>query len=429
MRMVLAMTRREIPAAFDSFLRLQGLCGAIVLASWLIFWAVENPVRDVGNLFIYVLTQVNLTVVLLYPFRFLYEDRRVRYHWPFHLISIVAINGVVVVTSAAVIYRVDGLSLPFVRFLHQSWKFPFVANLLFAFPYEAYKITTSRLRRHNQQLQREIEVETAEREIEAEELKRAQEIQLGLLPKEIPQLADFAIAGAWAPARVVGGDYYDVIRLSKQKVALCIADVAGKGVSAALLMANVQAAVRAFGSEDAPPSLVCKHTNSALCANTAADKFVTMFYGVLDAATSTLTYANAGHPPPILLRNGGRVIHLDTGGALLGVIPGWRYEDAVLQLQPGDLLVLFTDGITEAVRPDGQEFGEDRMISAILESGKHSPSELQSDLFRQIKTFCNAPLSDDATLIVVARAPLASEKEHVTSNHGTEGEVHAGVSS
>jgi len=411
------MNRPGISAKFDGFLRIQGLCGAIILASWLIFWAVENPVRNLPDLFIYVLTQINLTVVLLYPLKFLYEDQRVRYHWPVHVISIFVVNGIVVITSAFVIHGVDRLNFPFLDFLHHSWKFPFVANLVFAFAYEGHKVATRRLRRRNQQLQCKIEFETAERELEAEELRQARDIQRGLLPKEIPELEGFQITGAWEPAKLVGGDYYDVIPVAKNKVALCIADVAGKGVSAALLMANVQAAIRAFASESVPPSRVCAQTNSVLCINTAVDKFVTLFYGILDAVTRTLTYVNAGHPRPVIIRSNGDVIHLEAGEALLGVFRDWTYRDSILQLEPGDLLLLFTDGITEAMRQDGQEFGEDRMIAEILNSGEHSLGQIQAHLFSQMKAFCDARLSDDATLVMVAASPLVQDKEPSALGH------------
>jgi sigma-B regulation protein RsbU (phosphoserine phosphatase) len=405
------MNRRDISARLDAFLRLQGLCAAIILASWLIFWAVGNPVRSLPDLFIYVLTQVNLTVVLLHPLNFFYHDERVRYYWPLNVISILVVNCVIVVASAAVIYHVDGLNFPFINFLHQTWKFPFVANLIFAFAYQAYKVTTRRLRRRNQQLQHEIEVETAQREVEAEELKQARDIQRGLLPKQIPQLPDFAIAGAWEPARVVGGDYYDVIRLSKDKVAICIADVAGKGISAALLMANVQAAVRAFASEYALPSKVCAQINSVLYTNTAPEKFATLFYGVLDARTSTLQYTNAGHPRPLLLHRSGATTHLENGGALLGVFPDWMFEDSVVELEPGDLLLMFTDGITEATDPAGEEFGEERVIAALDTEHHRSLDSLQSDLLAQVKNFCKSQLSDDATLLTVAATGMLREKK------------------
>ena len=410
----MAINRQQISAGFNAFLRVQALCGAVILASWLVFWANNNPVRNLRDLFLYVLTQINLSVVLLHPLKFLYQDRRSRYHWPVHVISILLVSVLAVIASAAVIYRADGLSISFTSFLRQSWKFPFVANLVFAFAHESYKVATCRLKRHNRYLQQTIAIETAQREQEADELKQALEIQRGLLPKEIPQLPPFEIAGAWEPARVVGGDYYDVIRISKNKLAICIADVAGKGVSAALLMANVQAAVRAFASEYMLPSQVCAQINSVLFTNTAPEKFVTLFYGVLDAYSRTLQYANAGHLRPLLVRRSGEATHLENGGALLGVFPSWKYEDATVELRSGDLLLLFTDGITEAMAPEGEEFGEGRMLAAITASEQRSARDLQSQLFANVKNFCSARLSDDATLILVATSSAAAEPEDIS---------------
>ncbi|HEX6805570.1 MAG TPA: PP2C family protein-serine/threonine phosphatase [Terriglobales bacterium] len=423
------MNRQQISAQFDRFLRLQGLCGAIIVASWLIFWAVENPVSNVRDLFLYVLTQMNLTVLLLHPLKVLYEDRRARYHWPIHVIAILAVNCVVVVASAAVIYRVDGLNQPFLAFLRHSWKFPFVANLVFAFAYETYKVTTRSLRSRNQQLQRRIDADGAEREIEAQELRQALEIQRGLLPKEIPQLPGFAITGAWEPARVVGGDYYDVIRLGPEKIGICIADVAGKGISAALLMANVQAAVRAFASETVSPSRVCSQINSVLCTNIAPGKFVTLFYGVLDAGSRTLQFTNAGHLRPLLIREGAPAQHLENDGALLGVFPEWSYEDSTVEVRTGDLLLLFTDGITEAMRQDGEEFGEERLSHAITKGEPRALEELQSDVLQRVKQFCDSRLNDDATLVMVS-APAAGAREFALNRNLKEQVLqHAGVSS
>jgi sigma-B regulation protein RsbU (phosphoserine phosphatase) len=426
------MNPRDISASFDGFLRLQVLCLGIILASWLIFWAVNQPVTSLPDLFIYVQIQVNLSAIMLWPLKFLYQDRRSPYHWPVHVLSIFAVTWVVVVTSALAIYGVNSFPMPFFAFLRQSWKFPFVANLVFAFAYEAYKVTTCRLRRHNRQLQQTINFEAAEREVEAEELKQAQDIQRGLLPQDIPQLPQFAIAGAWEPARAVGGDYYDVIRLSKDKLAICIADVAGKGVSAALLMANVQAAVRAFASDIFPPSRVVAQINSVLYTNTAPEKFVTLFYGVLDARTRTLQYANAGHPRPLIIHSSGKTTRLENGGALLGVFPDWAYEDSVVELEPGDLLLLFTDGIIEATTPGGEEFGEDRLIAAVQVPNERSLEDLQSHVLGQIRSFCQSQMADDATLLMIAAACADPQEKHPVLIHDkSANEIlqYAGVSS
>ena len=396
------MDRQKISARLNNFLRLQVLCLGIVVASWLIFWAVNQPVTSLRDLFIYVLVQVNLSALMLWPLKSLYQDKRRPYYWPAHVISIFAVTTVVVVTSAMAIYRVNGWHMLFLEFLRHSWKFPFVANLVFAFAYETYNVATCRLERHNRELQQKIEVEAAERDADAEELQQALEIQQGLLPKGIPQLAEFEIKGSWEPAKVVGGDYYDVIRLSKNRLGICVADVAGKGISAALLMANVQAAVRAFASESATPAQVCSSVNSVLCTNLASGKFVTLFYGVLDAKHRTLEYTSAGHLHPILIDSNGSVDHLQNGGALLGVFHDWKYETSSVELKPGDLLMLFTDGITEAMAPDGEEFGEDRLIAAATLSPGQTIHDLQAQLLSQVKSFCNSQMNDDATLILIA---------------------------
>lgn len=391
------------------FLRLEALCGAIVLAVWAIFWAVEKPV-NLTDVAIFVLIQVNLSFLILRPLRFLYFESRSPYRWVVHLAVIFAVTALVVTIASAADYRVNGAHGAFLEYLRSGWKFPFVANIVFSFGFETYYLTKCRLEIRNQQLQRAISLEAAQREIETEELQQARDIQRGLLPKEIPQLPEFAIAGAWEPARVVGGDYYDVIPLNKDKLAVCIADVAGKGVSAALLMANVQAAVRAFAAEDVPPSRVCEQINSVLCTNTAPEKFVTLFYGVLDAKTRILRYTNAGHPRPVLLRVNGKTVHLENSGALLGVFPNWKYEDSVVELERGDLLMMFTDGITEAEAPSGEEFGEERLIAA-TKTGLENPLEsLQFDVLGHVKEFCKSQMSDDATLLMIAASAARPEE-------------------
>lgn len=421
------MNWRDISARF---LRLQALCGAIVLAVWAILWAMDKPVNltDVAT---YVLIQVNLSFLVLKPLRFLYFESRSPYRWAAHLAVILAVTAIVVTIATAVVYRADGAHGPFWQYLGSGWKFPFVANMVFSLGFETYSLTKCRLETRNLQLQQTINLEAAQREVETEELKQARDIQRGLLPKEIPQLPQFAIAGAWEPARVVGGDYYDIIPLSKDKLAICIADVAGKGISAALLMANVQAAVRAFAAEDVPPSRVCTQINSVLCTNTAPEKFVTLFYGVLDARTRMLHYTNAGHLRPMLIRESGKTTHLENGGALLGVFPDWRYQNSIVQLEPGDLLLLFTDGITEATAPTGEEFGEQRLIGATETANELSLPDLQTYVLGIVKEFCNSQIGDDATLLMIAAgAPRPEERNNqLIRDKNSDEIVYAGVPS
>jgi sigma-B regulation protein RsbU (phosphoserine phosphatase) len=200
----------------------------------------------------------------------------------------------------------------------------------------------------------------------------------------------------------VGGDDFDVMKLSDSKVAICVADVVGKSVSAALLMANVQASVRDFASDSTPPSWSCSRVNAVLCNNIASGKFVTLFYGVLDAERRVLEYTNAGHLRPILISEAGSVKQLENGDALLGVFPEWKYEDSSVRLFSGDRLLLYTDGITGAARTDGEEFGEDRLIFTTKTMITEKPSALQAHLLSDVKRFCDSQLQDDATLLVVA---------------------------
>jgi sigma-B regulation protein RsbU (phosphoserine phosphatase) len=172
-------------------------------------------------------------------------------------------------------------------------------------------------------------------------------------------------------------------------------------VSAALLMANVQAAVRAFATDSESPARVCAKVNRLLHENIATGKFVTFLYGILDGEAHTFQYCNAGHLYPILL-SGGAVRMLEQGGAVLGVFADWAYEDFKIELREGDRLLLFTDGITEASDAKGQEFEESRIAAFAVANGTLSAKELNKRLLAQVTSFCNAQFRDDATLLVIA---------------------------
>jgi phosphoserine phosphatase RsbU/P len=257
-----------------------------------------------------------------------------------------------------------------------------------------------KLKERNQQLEQTVEKGTIALQQQEEELKRAREIQQMLLPSTLPQLAGVQIAGAWQPAREVGGDYFDVVQLDKDRLGICVGDVAGKGITAALLMANLQASFRAFATTEASPQVVCTKLNKFLCANTASGKFVTFFYAVLDANARTLTYENAGHSAGLLLRTNGTTETLQGGGAVLGALPDWTYRDYTVQLQPGDRLLLSTDGITEAENAQLEEFGDDRLLQA-ARSRDGNALEIQRAIMQQVTAFCGGNFRDDATLLVL----------------------------
>ena len=209
------------------------------------------------------------------------------------------------------------------------------------------------------------------------------------------------MASAWQPAHAVGGDYFDVLKLGENRLAICIADVSGKGVPAALLMANVQASLRASVRDMDSPARVCSIINGMLCESIAADKFVTFFCGVLDAGTRTFRYCNAGHPYPILVSSGA-VRTLDQGGAVLGVFPAWTYQDSSVDLSSGDRLLLFTDGITEAEGPQGEEFGMEKVAAFAKAHAANSAAKMNQQLLAEVTEFCGAQFQDDATLLVLA---------------------------
>ena len=242
------------------------------------------------------------------------------------------------------------------------------------------------------------------RELQAEERERedVEEVQRGFLPKEIPQMAGYEISGAWLPARVVGGDYFDIQAFSGAKLGMSIADVSGKGMSAALLMSNLQAALKATASEQISPEQLCAKVNRIICDNVSPGRFITAFYGLLDRSCNRLVFTNAGHNAPILVRRDGSWIRLGEGGPPLGLFPDWNYEMGEVQFAAGDRLVLFTDGMTEVSGANGEEFGEERLVTVLLENRHLSAGELQERILAEVAKFSGGRFEDDATLVVVA---------------------------
>jgi phosphoserine phosphatase RsbU/P len=256
-----------------------------------------------------------------------------------------------------------------------------------------------------QTIQREVNEGLALRKADAfaaRELENAQIIQRGLLPSSMPTIDGCQMAAIWRPASAFGGDCYDALSFSGTRAAISIGDVAGKGLPAALLMANLQASVRAFATNEAPSSVVVERANRALCRHTPLDRFVTFFYGVIDTDRRTLHYTNAGHNFPILVRADGSIERLATGGLVLGVAADARYEQDSVTLRSGDRLVLFTDGITEAEARDGSEFGDDRLVATVLAHRDRSPWRLVDAIVDRVCDYTGGVFRDDATLVAVA---------------------------
>jgi len=240
------------------------------------------------------------------------------------------------------------------------------------------------------------------------ELKIAREIQIAMLPREIPGIKDYEIAAVNLPALQVGGDYYDIIKLTDTKTALVIADVSGKGTPASLLMANIQSAVHSYLKlyEEISFDLakVTEKINELIYENTSAEKFITFFWGILDSEENTFEYINAGHNPPFVF-NDGNIVQLTEGGFMIGILDtGVTYEVGKISLDINDIMVFYTDGVTEAMNKVGDEFGEMKLTEAVKKCMAGSSEDILEEIKNSIVNFSrDTSQYDDITLIVVKK--------------------------
>jgi sigma-B regulation protein RsbU (phosphoserine phosphatase) len=243
------------------------------------------------------------------------------------------------------------------------------------------------------------------------ELDIAREVQNRLFPQSAPRVPGMELYGVCKAARSVSGDYYDFLKLDDHRVGLVLGDVSGKGISAALLMAAIQSALRAqfydgfAGGEGLKPTelltaKVVDRLNRQLYANTPLEKYVTFFFAIYDSATRKLAYTNAGHLPPFLFRGEG-IERLRTGGTVVGLFPAMTYEVGEVQLERGDLLVAYTDGITEPENIYGEEFGEGRLLEVTRRAQNAPPEVLAAEIYRTVDEWTGSPeLQDDMTLVL-----------------------------
>ena len=244
--------------------------------------------------------------------------------------------------------------------------------------------------------------EDRRREIEAaRQMEEAGRIQRGFVPREIPPVPGCRVAVAWRPCGALSGDYFDLLPFGDGLFGICIADVVGKGMPAALLMSTLQANVKGLAGARLSPGMLCEQLNTLVGRTITRNKFITLFYALLDTSRRTLRYANAGHCPPILLRRSGEVVRLLEGGGVLGVCPEWRYEQKEIALGSGDRLLLFTDGISEACSAGGEEYGDARLIKMMRNDPGGDPEELQRSIMRSVAEFRGGPLEDDATSMLI----------------------------
>ena len=236
------------------------------------------------------------------------------------------------------------------------------------------------------------------------EIRLASKIQINLLPKIIPSVKGYDIAGSMIAAQGVGGDYYDFIPMDNDRIALCLGDISGKGLPASLLMANLQATLRSQVFISASPKECMHRANDLLFRSTADDKFATLFLGVLDAQNHTLTYCNAGQEHPCLFTQDASCKRLTTGGPMVGAFDGAGFNEECIELHAGDTLVAFSDGYTEAINKQAEQYSDLR-VKQTLEGVRTKPAkEIIEYVVGEIKSHAfGLPQSDDMTMVVVRR--------------------------
>lgn len=235
----------------------------------------------------------------------------------------------------------------------------------------------------------------------ARELEIAKEVQLRLFPQTMPQIQTLEYAGVCIQASQVGGDYYDFLTMGRDRLGLVLGDISGKGIAAALLMANLQANLRtqyAMALDD--PARFLQSVNQLFYENTAENAYASLFFGEYDDRSRRLRYANCGHLSPLLLRNGNTVERLESTCTVLGLFRDWTCAMAECRLQPGDILVLYTDGITESVNGGGEEFGEERLIHSLQRSSGLPPQTVLNSIVEEVRKFNPHEQHDDITAIV-----------------------------
>jgi len=248
------------------------------------------------------------------------------------------------------------------------------------------------------------EVEQAEKLL-ARDLEQAAVIQRQLLPASAPEVAGIDLAGYNSPCRTVGGDYYDFLAYPDGRVAIIVADVSGKGMPAALLMSSLQARVQVLFDDPTNLAALVARLNRIIVSNSPSNRFISFFFGLIDPGTGQITYVNAGHNPPILAHSDGAMQQLEATGLLLGIMAAAPYQQSTCRFDPGDVIVLFSDGVTEAARPDvDEEFGEDRLAALVTTLNREPAQSIIESINRSVQDFTQgAPAADDITLVVAKR--------------------------
>jgi len=247
------------------------------------------------------------------------------------------------------------------------------------------------------------EVEALEQAM-AKELEQAAHIQKGLLPSSSPKIAGMDIAGRTLACRTVGGDYYDYLTFPDGRIAVLVGDVAGKGMPASLLMSSLQARVKVLFEDGDDLAHKITRLNKSTSASCPDNRFITFFMMIADPNSGEITFTNAGHNPPMLIRDNGTLELLEGGGMILGIMPMAKYTEATVKMEPGDILILYSDGVTEAVNPVDEDFGEARLTEFVNSMKDRPAAAIMNAIHAEVTRFADtAPQADDITVVVVKK--------------------------
>jgi sigma-B regulation protein RsbU (phosphoserine phosphatase) len=383
------------------FLRLQAILLLLALGLWILFFVVGAKISLPGSL-IFTLCIGNWASILSMWTRPLYAGKTPPRNWIIFVLVVLfgGISGSAFADGVVMLVfpRITG---SFLQRVLTDAPVGTIVTLVFAIVSYRFQEERDKMEARQRELQGQVQLGQRKEQSHEAELAQAHEIQRHLLPQETPQIPAFQIACAWQPAKSVSGDYFDVLPLGEGKLGLCLADVSGKGITAALLMANLQASVKAFAPGASSPAVLAAKLNSVLCETVAPGKFVTFFYGVIDSQRKRFHYENAGHCLPLLVRGDGSIVMPASYSGVLGMFSHWTFRDSELQLLSGDCLVLMTDGVLEAADAEEEEFGYQRLIEAVKKSRGTGAHGIRNAIMEAVTAFCQGKFDDDASLIVV----------------------------
>lgn len=304
-------------------------------------------------------------------------------------------------TSLVLVLICVGLSDWFGLPDHAGWRHP-VRNVVAAVGFTTVVLFVNRLTRQRALLTGAVRTQAEEL---AREMRLAAEVQRRLLPNRPPNVPGFEIATRMKSAKAIGGDFYDFIEMPNGRLGIVIADVAGKGVPAGLFMPAVKIALRTNVHQEASLEQILARTNQIIYELTDDERFASLFYAILDPATPHLSYINAGHQPPLLIRDAtGGAVWLQTGGPVLGLLTDVAFQTGSLELRPGDLLVLYTDGVVETHGPNDEEFSRQRLLSVVTSHRQDSVERLIDAIYASVAAFSRAESPEDDATVLIVRA-------------------------